>query len=107
MSLHQKGQTIDCYYTVVFPHKHGSYAGTYRSGLLPQRFVLPTSWTPHSGRVNDGVLLEQVLDVLRKCVRRIDAVEPVGDMAEILLRGHAVSEHRFAVGGSAVAWYIS
>ena len=28
--LFQKGQTIDNRYTVVFPHKEGSYAETYR-----------------------------------------------------------------------------
>ena len=30
MILFQKGQTIDNRYTVVFPHKEGSYAETYR-----------------------------------------------------------------------------
>ena len=30
MFLFQKGQTIDNRYTVVFPHKEGSYAETYR-----------------------------------------------------------------------------
>ena len=30
MFLFEKGQTIDNRYTVVFPHKDGSYAETYR-----------------------------------------------------------------------------
>ena len=30
MFLFQKGQLIDNRYTVVFPHKEGSYAETYR-----------------------------------------------------------------------------
>ena len=83
MFLFHKGQTIDNRYMVVFSHKEGTYAETCRSGLLPQRFTLPPSWKSHRGRVNNRIFREQSLDVLRECVGRIDAVEPVGDVAQM------------------------
>ena len=83
MFLFEKGQTIDNRYMVVFPHKEGAYAEPCRSGLLPQRFILPTLWTPHCGRVYNGVLCKQRLDVLDEGVGRIDAVKPVGDVAQM------------------------
>ena len=83
MLLFQKGQTIDNRYTVVFPHKGMPYAGTCRSSLLPQWFVLPSSWKSHRRRINDGVLREQGLDVLGEGIGRIDAIEPVGNVAEM------------------------
>lgn len=52
------------------------------SVLLPLRFALKSSWESHGRWVNDGVLRKQSLDVLREGVIRIDAVEPVGDVAE-------------------------
>ena len=81
--LFQKGQTIANRYTAVFPHKHESYAEFCRGSLLPQRLILVSSWNAHSGRINCRVLCDQTLDVLRECVGRIDAVEPVGDIAEM------------------------
>ena len=50
---------------------------------MPKRFILPPTGHPHCCRVNDGVLLKQVLDVLGECVGRIDAVKPVSDVAEM------------------------
>ena len=49
---------------------------------MPLRFALKSSWESHGRWVNDGVLRKQSLDVLREGVIRIDAVEPVGDVAE-------------------------
>ena len=51
--------------------------------LLPKRFVFPSSGTPHSGGINNRVFGEQSLDVLCESVRRIDSVEPVGDVTEM------------------------
>ena len=68
---------------MVFSHKNESYAETCRSGLLPQRFALPVAGHPHRGRGNNRVFREQCLEVLRECVSRIDAVEPVGDVAQM------------------------
>ena len=52
--LFQKGQTIDNRYTVVFPHKEGSYAETYRvkdaSGKL--RFLKLIYYSKRKGRVH-------------------------------------------------------
>lgn len=51
--------------------------------LLPQRFVLPPSGTPHSSRVNHGVFGKKFFDVLNESVSRIDSIEPVGNVAEM------------------------
>lgn len=51
--------------------------------LLPQRLILPSSGESHGGRVNNGVLGEQSLDVLDESVGRIDGIEPVGDIAQV------------------------
>ena len=51
--------------------------------LLPKRFFLPTSGTAHSSGVNTWVFGKQRLDVLGEGVRRIDGIEPVGDIAEM------------------------
>ena len=68
---------------VTFAFKEGAYAGTYRVELLPQRLVLPTSGTPHSGGINNRIFGKQCFDVLCKGVRRIDGIEPVGDIAQV------------------------
>lgn len=74
---------MDNRYTVVFPHKEGAYAETYYVVLLPQRFTHPSSWKPHRSRIDNGIFHEQSLDVLGEGVGRIDAVEPVGDVAQM------------------------
>lgn len=67
----------------MFPYKHESYAETCRSGLLPQRFILPVSWKSHCGWVNSGVLREQSLDIFCEGVGWNYAVEPIGDIAQM------------------------
>ena len=54
--------------------------------FLPQRLILIPSWEPHGARGDNGVLCKQRLDVLRESVRRIDAAEPVGDVAEVKIK---------------------
>ena len=83
MFLFQKGQTIDNRYTVVFPHKEGSYAETCRVGLLPQWFVSPPARTAHGCGIDCRIFGEQYLDVLSESIRRIDGVKPVGDIAQV------------------------
>ena len=56
---------------------------SFRIGLEPQRFILPSSWKPHRSRVDNRIFHEQGLDVLGEGVGRIDAVEPVGDVAQM------------------------
>ena len=51
--------------------------------LLPKRLILVPSRKAHCSRINVGILREQGFDVLRECVRGVDAVEPVGDIAEM------------------------
>ena len=91
MFLFHKGQTIDNRYTMVFPHKIWTCAETRRGGLFPQRFILVPSWKSHCSGAGSGIHLEQSLDVLRESVRRIDAVEPVGDVAQMGIEFVAVN----------------
>ena len=51
--------------------------------LLPQRLILVSSWKSHCCRVSGRILREQALDILDESVGRIDAVEPVGDIAQM------------------------
>ena len=51
--------------------------------LLPQRLILIPSRESHGGRVDNRIFREQSLDVFRECVRRGDAVEPIGDVAQM------------------------
>ena len=51
--------------------------------LLPQGFALPSTRESHCGRVNDGVLGEQGLNIRCEGARRINGVEPIGDVAEM------------------------
>ena len=86
MLLFQKGQTIDNRYTVVFPHKEGTYAETNRVLQLPQWFFLPPFGESHGGRVNGGIVGEQCLDVLNESVRRINGVQPIGDATKLRIK---------------------
>ena len=79
----QEGQSIDNRYTVVLPHKEGTYAETSHVTLLPQRLVLPSSGKAHCCWVDHGVLREQGLDVLDESIRRINGVEPVACQTKI------------------------
>lgn len=83
MILFQKGQSIDNRYTVVFPHKEGTYAETYRGRLLPQWFVLPISLEPHCHGVNDWIFRKQRLDVVSERTGGIERTKPVGDVAKL------------------------
>ncbi len=60
--LFQKGQTIDNRYTVVFPHKEGSYAETYRvrdaSGKLRFLKLIYYSMLQYSQFDKDGSIIE-------------------------------------------------
>jgi len=62
MFLFQKGQTIDNRYTVVFPHKEGSYAETYRvrdaSGKLHFLKLIYYSKLQYSQFDKDGSIIE-------------------------------------------------
>lgn len=62
MFLFQKGQTIDNRYTVVFPHKEGSYAETYRvrdsSGKLKFLKLIYYSKLQYSQFDKDGGIIE-------------------------------------------------
>ncbi len=62
MFLFQKGQTIDNRYTVVFPHKEGSYAETYRvrdtSGKLRFLKLIYYSKLQYSQFDKDGSIIE-------------------------------------------------
>lgn len=62
MFLFQKGQTIDNRYTVVFPHKEGSYAETYRvrdtSGKLRFLKLIYYSKLQYSQFDKDGSVIE-------------------------------------------------
>lgn len=62
MFLYQKGQTIDNRYTVVFPHKEGSYAETYRvrdtSGKLRFLKLIYYSKLQYSQFDKDGSIIE-------------------------------------------------
>lgn len=62
MFLYQKGQTIDNRYTVVFPHKEGSYAETYRvkdlSGKLRFLKLIYYSKLTYSQFDKNGGLIE-------------------------------------------------
>lgn len=62
MFLFQKGQTIDNRYTVVFPHKEGSYAETYRvkdmSGKLRFLKLIYYSKLQYSQFDTDGSIIE-------------------------------------------------
>lgn len=62
MFLFQKGQTIDNRYTVVFPHKEGSYAETYRvrdtNGKLRFLKLIYFSKLHYSQFDNDGSIIE-------------------------------------------------
>ena len=51
--------------------------------LLPQRLILVSSWKSHCCRVSGRILREQALDILDESVGRIDAIEPVGDIAQM------------------------
>ena len=51
--------------------------------LLPKRLILVPSRKAHCSRINVGILREQGFDVLRECVRGVDAIEPVGDIAQM------------------------
>lgn len=51
--------------------------------LLPQRLILIPSWKSHCSRIDNGIFREQSHDILRECVRRVDAVEPVGDVTKM------------------------
>ena len=68
MFLFQKGQTIDNRYTVVFPHKEGAYAETYRvrdlSGKLRFLKLIYYSKLQYSQFDRDGSIIE--VDVARK-----------------------------------------
>ena len=62
MFLFQKGQTIDSRYTVVFPHKEGAYAETYRvremAGKLRFLKLIYYSKLQHSQFDKDGSIIE-------------------------------------------------
>lgn len=62
MYLFQKGQTIDNRYTVVFPHKEGAYAETYRvrdtSGKLRFLKLIYYSKLQYSQFDKDGNIIE-------------------------------------------------
>ena len=83
MILFQKGQSIDNRYTVVFPHKEGTYAETYRGRFPPQWFVLPISLEPHCHGVNDWIFRKQRLDVVSERTGGIERTKPVGDVAKL------------------------
>ena len=51
--------------------------------LLPEWLILIPSWESHSSRIDNGIFCKQGLYVLRECVRRVDAVEPVGDVTKM------------------------
>ena len=62
MFIYQKGQTIDNRYTVVFPHKEGAYAETYRvrdaSGKLRFLKLIYYSKLQYSQFDKDGSIIE-------------------------------------------------
>lgn len=62
MFLFQKGQTIDNHYTVVFPHKEGAYAETYRvkdaNGKLRFLKLIYYSKLQYSQFDKDGSIIE-------------------------------------------------
>ena len=51
--------------------------------LLPEWLILIPSWKSHCSRIDNGIFCKQGLYVLRECVRRVDAVEPVGDVTKM------------------------
>lgn len=51
--------------------------------LLPQWFGLPSSGESHCSGINDGVLREQSLDVLRKSVSTLNGVKPISNVTEL------------------------
>lgn len=55
----------------------------WMKNLLPQRLILIPSWKSHCGRIDNGIFREQSHDILRECVRRVDADEPVGDVTKM------------------------
>ena len=48
--------------------------------LLPQRFILPSIGESHGGRIDNGILGEQRLDVICECALGIDGTEPIGNI---------------------------
>ena len=101
MFLFQKGQTIDNRYTVVFPHKEGAYAETYRV----------RDGKGHKGQVSvlDGILEE--LTIMNKRFALITLTICVCLVAGILscsnersvLRGQMVQKRQLAVRVDSVA----
>jgi len=58
MFLFQKGQTIANRYSVVFPHKEGAYAETYRVKDSSEKLrFLKLIFTTQSCRTNSGTVL--------------------------------------------------
>ena len=54
--------------------------------LLPQRFVLPTTWKAHHGGLHTGIFRQKRFEVLNKSALGIDAVEPIGDAAKLRIK---------------------
>ena len=50
---------------------------------MPQRLILPPSGEAHGGRIDDGIIGEQSLDVLGEGVCGVDGIKPVCDIAQV------------------------
>ena len=53
---------------------------------LPQRLVLPSAGEAHHGGLHGGIFGKKRLEVLNEGVLGIDAVEPVGNAAELWIK---------------------
>jgi hypothetical protein len=59
------------------------FANLADGGLLPQRLALPSTREAHHGRLHTWIFCQKRFEVLNKRVLGIDAVEPIGNAAEL------------------------